>query len=111
MEGFPRSAAARANDQRGSGDAEVLESFGGRVFALVRRERLRRLRAALVFDEKRAATSAVVRSFGILEAALLTVDVAHLCGRCGLRGQDLGQVLDVHVVEDARPSGLLKPSD
>ena len=79
MERLPRPAAAGADDQRGTRDAQVLERFRGRVFTLVRRERLRRLRPALVLDEERAATSALVRSFGILEAALLTVDVAHWC--------------------------------
>src|SRR6476620_5630119 len=37
MEGLPRPAAAGANDQRGAGDAEVLERFCRRVFTLVGR--------------------------------------------------------------------------
>ena len=79
MEGLPRPAAAGADDERGARDAQVLERFRGRVVTLVRRERLRRLGAAFVLHEERTATGAVVRSFGILEAAFLTVDVAHWC--------------------------------
>src|SRR6266550_8978147 len=79
MEGLPRPAAAGADDQCGTGDTEVLERFGRCVFTVVRGERLRRLSAPLVLDEERAAAGAIVRSFGVLEAALLTVDVAQRC--------------------------------
>src|SRR5207253_9361540 len=82
MERLPRPAATRPDDERRPRDSEILERFGGRIFPVVRRECLRRLGAALVPDEQRAATCAVVRSFGVLEAALLTVDMAH-DGCCG----------------------------
>ena len=77
MKRLPRPAATGADDERGPGDAEVFEHLRGGVFTVVGRERLRRLRATLVLDEQGSAAGAVVRSFGILEAALLAVDVTH----------------------------------
>ena len=67
--------SAGADDERRPVGREVVQ---GPVLVgeLVRRERLRRLRAALVLDEQRAAFRAVVGSLRVLEAALGAVDEA-----------------------------------
>src|SRR5262249_53620503 len=78
-EHLSRAAAARPDDERGALDAEVLERLG-RLLALLRRERLRRLGPALLPDEQGAAARAVVRGFRILEPALLAVDVTQAGG-------------------------------
>src|SRR5215212_7432046 len=79
-EDLPGASAARADNERGALDAEALDRLGRRLVALLGREGLRRLGGALLLDEQRAAARAVVRGFGVLEAALLTVDVAQAGG-------------------------------
>src|SRR5919204_2712821 len=74
----PPAAAAAADDERRPLDPEILERIAHAELRLFRGERLRRLRA-LVLDEQRAATRAVVRGLRILKPALLAVDVSHFC--------------------------------
>src|SRR5882672_8134864 len=75
MEGLPRPAAAGADDERRTFDAEVFEHAAGCVLAFLGRERLRRLGPAFVLHEQRAAAGTVVRGLGVLEAAFLAIDV------------------------------------
>src|SRR5262249_28136029 len=71
MERPPPSAAAAADDERRSLDPEVVERVTSSAFGVLRREGLRRFGGALLLDEERAATGAVVRGLRILEAAFL----------------------------------------
>src|SRR5919198_1346162 len=77
VEGLPRPAAARADDERGALDAEILEGLR-RVLpvALLGEVRHRGLGAAVPHEEG-AALGAVVRGLRVLEAALGAVDVGH----------------------------------
>src|SRR5512142_1373167 len=75
LEGLPRPAAARADDERRPLHADVAERLEELV-ALLGAEGLRRL-AALRPREERAALRAIVGGLRVLEAALRAVDVAH----------------------------------
>src|SRR5205823_1414764 len=77
MKRLARASAARADDERRPLDPQVLERRGRFVVDLVGRVLLRRLGAALVLHEQRAALRAVVRGLRVLEAALRAVDVTH----------------------------------
>ena len=73
---------------------------------LLRREGHRRVPAGSSLDEQRAALRAVVGALGVLEAALRAVDVRHgrllaPVRRCGPRREDLGELVDVDLVERA----------
>src|SRR6266511_2261183 len=80
VEHLARSASSGANDERGSLDAEILERLGGCIVPVFGREGLRRLGAAFVLHQQRSAPRAVVRGLGILEAALLAINVTHKRG-------------------------------
>ena len=109
LEALPRPAAACAHDERRALDPEVLVLD---VADLLGREGLRRLRRLLAAREQRAAARAVVRRLRVLEAALLAVDDAHrYAGGARLPRQDLGEPVDVDLVEHAAAARGLEARD
>ena len=108
LEALPRPAAACADDERRALDPEVVVVLG--VADLLRRERLGRLDGRLALREQRAAARAVVGGLRVLEAALGAVDDAH-AGGAALPGEDLGQPVDVDLVEHAAATRRLQARD